>query len=202
MKFKSLFMGAVCWMAGAVAVCAQDFYDVTEVYLQNAGFDSGIKYDKSQTGNVAQEISDIEGWTKNISVDYTITGIYAFGTSKTFNGTPVPAKNYDGTATGGCLALSTGWQQSLIFYQPVTLPPGKYALVSAWYNPSQQTVGKSLVGWIPSSGSRSMSAISSFEVGKWMVDTIKFTVSADTKGNIQIVRSGSLFRIMQAQQNC
>lgn len=186
MKFKSLFMGAVCWMAGAVAVCAQDFYDVTEVYLQNAGFDSGIKYDKSQTGNVAQEISDIEGWTKNISVDYTITGIYAFGTSKTFNGTPVPAKNYDGTAAGGCLALSTGWQQSLIFYQPVTLPPGKYALISAWYNPCQQTVGKSLVGWIPSSGSRSMSAISSFEIGKWMVDTIKFTVSADTKGNIQI----------------
>ena len=187
MKIKSLFMGVGFWVLAAGSVCAQDFYDVTTVYLQNAGFDSGIQYDAAQTGNVAQEIRDIEGWTKNITVDYTITGIYEFGTSKTFNGTPVPAKNYDGAAEGGCLALSTGWQQSLIFYQSVTLPPGQYALVSAWYNPSQQTVGKSLVGWIPSSGTRSMSTISSFDIGKWMVDTVKFTIQdAGVKGKIQI----------------
>ena len=189
MKIKSFWcwaLAAGCWLLNFSSLCAQSLYDVTSVYLQNAGFDSGIQYDANQTGNVAQEIRDIEGWTKNISVDYTITGLYAFGTGKTFNSTPIPAEGYDGTSQGGCLALSTGWTQSLIFYQDVTLPAGEYALVSAWYNPSNQTVGKSLVGWIPSSGTHRMSNISSFEIGKWIVDTIKFTITAETKGKIQI----------------
>ena len=187
MNIKSLL--CLCmWALGCCPSMAQaQTYDVTSVYLQNAGFDQGIHYDAAQTGNVAQEIRDIEGWTKNISVDYTITGLYAFGTSKTFNSTPIPATNYDGAAQGGCLALSTGWTSTLVFYQQVTLPAGQYSLVSAWYNPSGQTVGKSLVGWVPSSGSSKMSALSSFASGMWVVDTVKFTVSGTSaKGRIQI----------------
>ena len=61
--------------------------DITNLYLQNAGFDdeSHFDYHKSDNGNVAQEILDIYGWNKDIGVDYTVTGIYELGTAKTFN---------------------------------------------------------------------------------------------------------------------
>ena len=61
--------------------------DITDLYLENAGFDDANYYDYkvSDYGNVAQEILSIYGWNKDIGVDYTVTGIYELGTGKTFN---------------------------------------------------------------------------------------------------------------------
>ena len=97
--------------------------DVSELYLNNAGFDDASHFDyrASDAGNVSQEILPIYGWLKDIGVDYTVTGIYEYGTAKTFNTNgKVPSKGYDGKS-GGCLALSTGWEESLKFYQEVEL---------------------------------------------------------------------------------
>ena len=160
--------------------------DVTADHLTNAGFDSGFHYKKGESGNVAQEIRDISGWTKDISVDYTITGIYQFGTAKTFNGASVPANGYDGTSEGGGLALSTGWGSTLKFNQDVTLSDGKYAIVTACYNGGTTSAGKNLAGWIPETGESSMSAQESFAVNKWETDTVFFYVFGEQKGKIQI----------------
>ena len=163
------------------------YYDITSYYLQNSEFDSRFDYSVGETGNVAQEIRDVDGWTKNISVDYTITGVYQIGTGKTFNGASIPATNSKGGTDGGVLALSTGWNQSMLLYQKVTLPAGNYAIVTSYYNCGDQTAGTSRVGWIPkTNGLPAFSSLTSFETGKWLTDTVKFTVTTPSEGNIQI----------------
>ena len=169
-----------------VPVAADDYHDISGNYLQNTGFDSNYNYKVGDEGNVAQEILEIDGWTKNISVNYTITGIYQFGTAKTFNGVAVPAKGYDGIADGGCLALSTGWTQSMLYEQQVTLPAGKYGLVSAVYNCGTSTVGTSKMGWVPTKGSSVLSKVDEFPLQTWITDTVWFEITASTTGNIQI----------------
>ncbi len=160
--------------------------DVTAFYLNNAGFDSRYDYTIDDTGNVAQEILDVDGWTKDISVDYTITGVYQIGTKKTFNGASVPATAYDGSTEGGVLALSTGWSQAMLFYQEVQLPAGKYAIATAFYNGGDQTGGRSRVGWLPGRGTLVFSDLSAFPVGQWVTDTIRFELTETTKGKIQV----------------
>lgn len=171
---------------------AQEFYDLTEYYLQNSLFDSNFDYTASQTGNVAEEQLPVEGWTAAHTAGYTITGVYQIGTKKTFNNASVPATNADGTNTGGVLALSTGWEQSLIFQQSMSLPAGTYKLISAYYNgDASKTAGSSLLGWIPSTGTSTLSKVTSFAVGKWVVDTLTFTLAATRAGKIQIGFKGA-----------
>ena len=172
----------VLFTAGALA----QEYDLTKVYLQNPGFDNRFDYTIDDTGNVDQEILDVDGWTKDISVNYTITGVYQIGTKKTFNGASVPATGQDGTTNGGVLALSTGWNQSMLFYQTVELPEGKYSLVSAFYNSSDKTAGRSRVEWLPNGQSAATSSLESFPTGVWLTDTIRFELTKKTKGRIQI----------------
>lgn len=161
--------------------------DVTDLYLQNAGFDDAEHFDykANESGNVAQEILPIYGWSKDISVDYTITGIYELGTQKTFNTNgKVPSSGYQGSQ-GGCLALSTGWDQSLKLYQKVTLPAGTYKLQAPFYNGSNSTNGYSLLGWIPNQGDATLSPLSEFPMN-WTLDEVTFTISSEQEGKIQI----------------
>lgn len=171
---------------GVLSMSAQSLHDISAAYLTNHSFDSNFDYALGESGNVAQEIREVKGWTKDISVNYTITGVYQIGTAKTFNGAAVPAKAYDGTTTGGVLALSTGWGQEMKFYQEVTLPAGTYTLSSAFYNGTDKTSGRSIVGWIPEKGTASMSTVASFAANAWTTDEITFTLTAPAKGRIQI----------------
>ena len=176
----------------ALCATAQSYYDITQYYLRNALFDDHFDYTASQTGNVAEEQLPVDGWTAAHTANYTIVGIYQVGTKKTYNGASIPAQNVDGTAAGGVLALSTGWEQSLILQQSMTLPAGKYKLVSAYYNgDGSKTAGSSLLGWVPSTGSATMSKVGSFAVGKWVVDTLSFTLSINRAGKIQIGFKGA-----------
>lgn len=162
--------------------------DISDLYLQNAGFDdeSHFDYRISDQGNVAQEILSIYGWTKDFSVDYTVCGIYEFGTAKTFNTYgKVPSAGYQ-NSKGGCLALSTGWDQAMKFYQTVTLPAGNYKLQTAYYNGSNSNDGYSLLGWIPDNGDAKVSSMSSFPSNQWKVDEVTFSLNKETTGRIQI----------------
>lgn len=183
----------LCLMAmTALSASAQEFYDLTEYYLQNALFDTNFDYTASQTGNVDKELLPVEGWTAAHTADYTIAGIYQIGTKKTFNNASVPAINANGTTEGGVLALSTGWEQSVLFTKSISLPAGTYKLVSAYYNgDASKTAGTSLLGWIPTSGTSATSKVTSFAVGKWIVDTLTFTLATTRAGKIQIGFKGA-----------
>ena len=180
MKAKLLFL--LCFVT-STTLWAQD--DITKYYLTNYGFDTGFHYDANSTAKVAQEILDIEGWTAELSADYTITGIYEFGFGGTFNSATVPAQGYDGEAGGG-LALSTGWEQTFVYYQNVTLPKGTYTITVPTYNGKSVIKGTSQLGWVPTTGTAVMSNVTSYPAKAWTVDQITFTLTKTTSGRIQI----------------
>lgn len=183
-KTKIKLLAALCALLGTANAMAQ--VDVTPIYLENAGFDTYYDYDASATGNVAQEMLPVEGWTNDYTMNYTIVGTYQIGTKKTFNGAKVPATNVDGTTEGGVLALSTGWEESIKLYQEVSLPKGDYSLVTAFYNGGTSATATSLTGWIPNSGTGISSELKSFPAGKWSVDTLSFKLIIKKSGKIQI----------------
>lgn len=185
-KKQNLFVSlCLAWMLGTGGAVAQT--DVTDGYLLNPGFDSEYDYDKTATGNVAQEMLSVAGWTNDYTMDYTIVGIYELGTAKTFNGASVPATDADGAANGGVLALSTGWNEKLKLYQEVALPAGKYGLATAYYNGCSATAATSLLGWIPTDGTAVLSTVQKFPANAWTLDTVFFEIKeAEVTGRIQL----------------
>ena len=133
MNVKRLLTQSILAMM-AMTATGQDYYDLTDHYLTNATFDSEYDYDLGRTGNVAEEIQPVNGWTSDHTASYTVVGVYQVGTPITYNGASIPATNADGQQAGGVLALSTGWDQELRLNQTVTLPAGQYKLTAAYYN--------------------------------------------------------------------
>ena len=176
----------------AMTAAGQEYYDLTEHYLTNSLFDSEYDYDQTRTGNVAQEMQPVNGWTNDYMMNYTVVGIYQVGSPITYNGASIPVSNANGEKSGGVLALSTGWEQDLKLYQTVTLPAGEYKLVAAYYNgDAQMTAGSSLLAWIPSSGTKVVSNVTSFAVGLWTIDELTFSLKGKRTGKIQIGFKGA-----------
>jgi len=167
-----------------VTACAIAQTDITQYYLDNYGFDENFNYTSGQTNDVKEEIKEIEGWTADLSANYTIVGIYEYGFKGVFNTASVPASGYEGS-TGGGLAVSTGWEQTFLFYQSVTLPAGTYTLSVPTYNGSSVEAAISQVAWIPSSGTAVKSKLTSYKAKSWTLDQITFTLSKTTTGKIQ-----------------
>ena len=175
----------LCSLVQAVQVLAQA--DVSAYYLKNNNFDEELNYGAQLTGNVRGDvINEVYGWTNETTATYTVAGTFAYNPNVTFNGSSaLPAAGYQ-SSEGGALGLTTGWGMVLQYSQKVTLPKGKYRLCAAYYNVGTATAGNSLLGWIPSSGTETVSGVKSFPVGKWTVDTIDFVLTAQRTGMIRI----------------
>ena len=180
------FLISLCCAFGSVVCHGQALYDLSDVYLKNADFNANYDHAVGETGNVAQQICELPGWNKDFSENYTIAGVYQIGTNKTFNGAKVPDKAFDGTTSGGVLALSTGWQQALKYYQTVTLPAGNYTMKSAFFNGSDKSSGISLMAWLPDGGTPVKSLLTSFSVDNWTENVVHFTLTETTTGRIQL----------------
>lgn len=183
---------SILTMSLSLSISAWADIDISDLYLSHYGFDDSEYFDyrANESGNVAQEILPVYGWSKDIGVDYTVTGVYELGTSKTFNTNGrVPSSGYQGSK-GGCLVLSTGWEESLKYFQKITLPAGSYKLQAAFYNGSNSTNGNSLLGWIPDNGTSSLSRLSSIPMD-WTLDEVSFSLSSETRGKVQIGFKGA-----------
>ena len=163
---------------------AQGQTDVTKYFLENPSFETNYNYLAGETKVVSQELLAIDGWTSDLSANYTIAGVYEFGFAGQFNTASVPEKGYDGE-NGAGLAISTGWEQTFKFYQTVTLPAGTYTVTAPTYNGSSVTAATSLLSWIPNSGTAVSSSKKSFATEAWTLDQISFTLTATTTGKIQ-----------------
>ncbi|MCM1311374.1 MAG: hypothetical protein NC206_03845 [Bacteroides sp.] len=183
MKLRKLAVPCTLFLSGILPMNAQT--DVTTYFLSNADFDIGFNYSSSSSAVVAQEILEIPGWTPNFTINYTISGVYEFGFKGTFNGGNVPAAGYDGEAGGG-LALSTGWGETFGYYQTVTLPAGTYTIKAPTYNGYTATAGTSDLSWIPNTGTKVKSTVSSYPSNQWTLDEITFTLTKTTTGKIQV----------------
>ena len=180
------FLISLCCAFSSIVCHGQTLYDLSDVYLKNADFNANYDHAVGEMGNVAQQICELPGWNKDFSVNYTIAGVYQIGTNKTFNGAKVPDNAFDGTTSGGVLALSTGWEQALKYYQTVTLPAGNYTMKSAFFNGSDKSSGISLMAWLPDGGTPVKSSLTSFSVDNWTEDVVHFTLTETTTGRIQL----------------
>ena len=180
---KKTTLLTIILMALVSTAAAQE--DVTKFYLTNYGFDTDFDHVSGERKTVSQEIKEIPGWTAALSADYTVTGVYEFGFSGTFNSGKMPAQGYDGEP-GGALVLSTGWEQTFCYYQTITLPKGTYTISVPTYNGKASTGGTSQLAWIPSSGTSTTSSIQTYPAKQWTMDEITFTLTRSTTGKLQI----------------
>jgi len=158
--------------------------DVSQYYLVNSGFDTDFDYKSGATTAVKEEIKEVDGWTADLTATYTIVGTYEYGFAGTFNTAKVPSAGYDG-GKGGGLAISTGWDQTFLFYQTVTLPAGTYTVNVPTYNGCDVTAATSQLAWIPASGTSVKSSVTSYKANSWTLDKITFTLTKTTTGKIQ-----------------
>ena len=169
-------------------VGAQEFYDLTDTYLVNAGFDTNFDYTVAATDNLKQVATDIDGWTETeVPSSMRMLATFQYGTQATAYSNHLPAVGENGTADGGCLAMGAGLGNKIRLTRKLQLPAGKYMLITAYYNihPTAQEA-LSLTGWLPDEGDAAMSSVTSFECQKWFVDTIRFEVTQSVKGQIQL----------------
>ncbi len=183
MRLKKCIIPCALFLSGIFQMSAQT--DVTKYFLSNYGFDADFDYSSSSSASVAQEILEIPGWTPNFTINYTISGVYEFGFKGSFNGGSVPAVGYEGEAGGG-LALSTGWGETFGYYQTVSLPAGTYTIKAPTYNGYTATAGTSDLSWIPDTGTKVKSSVSSYPSNQWTLDEITFTLTKATTGKIQV----------------
>lgn len=189
MNIKSLL--SICLFAGlpATSLPAQEAYDVSEAYLKNSLFDTDYHFTATETGNVEpSDIRQLPYWTFRTSTTVGITGIFQLGTQKTFAGLQVPATGYDGTSEGGVLAFYPEVNNPIIHYQGNTLPAGDYQLVYAMWNPGPKTLITSVSSYVSKTprGIRSRSKVTEVEAGKWVTDTLAFTLTELTTGEIAL----------------
>ena len=180
MKKRTLmFLAGLLMMISASAQV-----DVSQYYLVNSGFDTDFDYKSGATTAVKEEIKEVDGWTADLTATYTIVGTYEYGFAGTFNTAKVPSAGYDG-GKGGGLAISTGWDQTFLFYQAVTLPAGTYTVNVPTYNGCSVTAATSQLAWIPASGTSVKSSVTSYKANSWTLDKITFTLTKTTTGKIQ-----------------
>lgn len=192
MKLTTLL--TTCALAAAAATVGAQTHDVSSVFLLNSGFDSGFDYAVGDTGNVTEEVLPVARWTNSTTNKYLVAGVYQFGTAKTFLGASVPATGSDGTADGGGFVLVPDWATIARYHQDVVLTPGTYKLKANVYNAGNTSSVGTFLAWIPSSGRRTQTRQSDFEMGRWTVDSIEFTVESTIQGTIQVG-----YRIRQAE---
>ena len=186
MKTK-LFLFFCLLAAIPLAAQEQEWFDVSELFLKNASFNSNFNYAVGDEGNVEDELLDIAPWQYTQLGAATVSGIYQFGTAATVLGSAIPATGFDGTPNGGCLVLAASTPKRVEYQQKIgTLAPGKYKLVVAFWNAAVSETGSSQLHFIPSRGTRTRSTLSSFPSQAWHEDSITFTISNATDGIVQI----------------
>lgn len=165
--------------------------DVTNTYLTNAGFDNSCYYTVDSVLNLATSSGgtskSVSGWT-TVTGAWSASATFEYGTSSTLNSYQVPSSGSSSeTGAGhGALGFASGWGNSIYYYQTITLPAGTYKLKTNVYNSFTSTNGTSLLGFVTASGTTYTSSMSSFPLDTWTTDSVTFTLTATTTGNLRV----------------
>ncbi len=188
---KKRLMTTICLAAilTAMPTAAQTYYDLTDSYLRNADFSANINYAADATGDVTNIVADIDGWalTSASKKQLAVGATFQYGTQATFYGVPIPATGPEGNAQGGCLTLCASFLNELTFCQRTKLPAGNYLMLITWKNcNSEAETGRSQSGWWVSKDDNALSARDHFAYGEWTTDTVSFSLSEATQGQLQV----------------
>ena len=161
--------------------------DVTSTYLTNANFANAT----AATANVGTAnnttATSVTGWT-GVASGWHGSAVFSYGSSyylqATGIGTP-PTADPNGNTSGKCLGIVAAWANgTTYYYQSVTLPAGDYTLTIPVYNAGGTNNGTSYIGWVPDSGTSSVTSTTATTVGSWVTQTINFSLAAATTGKI------------------
>lgn len=179
----------------------QDFS--TAGNTDNLTFNFGTFTDKSvltyakDIKNASTEVSQmqaVDNWNIVTNGDAHAAAQMKWGTSLTFAGQAVPAKNSDGTTYGGGLGICAVWSAKTQYTQPLTLPMGKYTITIPYYNVSgSKAVNGNYFGFRSKDGNKvdgantfCYSSVKTFATGKWETMSITFTLTQDTEGELSL----------------
>ncbi len=189
LKARNIFL-VIASLLAAATMQAQD--DVTATYLTNANFDTDPSFDINSTEAIVTDgdgrVREITGWTSSYVDGSNIVGAtFEYGSAATLNGYTPPAQDSTGATTGASLGLQASWGNYILYSQEVTLPAGAYTIIYSGYNAHESNAStQSLVGWVPASGTSTLSTNTSFPVGVWTPDQVTFSLTSETTGTIQV----------------
>ena len=162
--------------------------DVTGVFLTNPGFEScTVTETNAAAGGSAAPVNIEGGWTQISSAAWSSSAVVAYGGEGQVNGASAPSADNAGNS-GNTLGVSVGWG-GLVTYQSeaLTLPAGVYTLQVYGNNQlSGVTQFTSKFGFVPTSGTSTLSTKTAFAYGEWEADKVTFTLNEATEGKIQI----------------
>lgn len=203
---KTLLKSMLTAVALTMGTAAWAQTDVTAQYLANADFSQSTPIDNHLCGygkdmagksTTYYGMQEVAGWTINIisgdnaNADYPNSGlggaVFAYGSEWQLmgNNKTAPATDPKGNAQGNALGFFAVWGCGAYYYQDVTLPAGVYKLTFPIYNQSGTQANQSMTGFFPNDADAFTVAINT-AVGKWVEQTVTFTLENETAGKIFI----------------
>ena len=127
----------------------------------------------------------VESWTPSKTDNGVAAGVFAVGSTAFLGGTGFlpPTTMSDGSTEGNVLGFVSCWTATANYTQNVTLPAGKYQIIVSFYNAGgTKAIAKNLMGFVDVDGNEYLGTTTSFPVGKWVSETIKFELLEETTG--------------------
>ena len=155
--------------------------------IPNLGFEScTVTTTNAAAGGSAAPLDIAGNWTQTSSAAWSSSAVVEYGGSGQVNGVSAPAT--DNLGNGGyTLGVSVGWSGTVTYKSAAaTLPAGVYTVKVNAYNAHSKTQFKSLCGFVPTSGTATLSTKSSFASSTWETDEVTFTLNEATEGCIQV----------------
>lgn len=151
-------------------------------------------YSKDMSANNTSFYSTVpvHGWTSPKASDGNAAGTFAYGSGVWLGGRDykVPSMGPDNKSKGQALGLLACWTSSVLYTQTLELEPGDYRIRVKIYNSMTSadagSFAKNLIGFIEENGTEHYSKKSSYDVGKWTEDIVRFTLTKRTIGNLSL----------------
>ena len=156
--------------------------------LTNPGFEACTVTETNAAAGESKADLNIAGdWEQVNSASWSSSAVVEYGGAGQVNGVNAPAADNAGNA-GKTLGISVGWSGTVAYRSAsVTLPAGGYTLKINAYNAlTSATQFKSLFGFVPTSGSATLSTKTAFASNTWETDEVSFTLTETTEGRIQV----------------
>ncbi len=203
MKLKKFFALAVGMLLSAGAWAQTD---VTSTYLTNADFSEttaltvnllGYGKDITKDPTAVYGFQAVDGWSSkvlngdNSNATYPNSGmggaVFAYNSSSLMKGNTkaAPTADPNGNASGNCFGFFGVWGCGGYYYQDVTFPAGKYTITIPMYSQSGTQANTSYTGFFADGGASYTVAVNP-TVGSWVTQTVTFTLTAETEGEIRL----------------
>ena len=155
--------------------------------IPNLGFEScTVTTTNAAAGGNAAPLDIAGNWTQTASAAWSSSAVVQYDGSGQVNGASAPSKD-NADNSGNTLGISVGWSGTVTYKSAAaTLPAGVYTIKVNAYNAHSKTQFKSLFGFVPTTGTATLSTKTSFASGAWETDEVTFTLNEATEGCIQV----------------